>query len=292
MVEDCEPFCVPIAKLRPPQEDQGSRQQHHYGNDFRCLQCADFLKEPVSCGSCSARFCRRCVENLPKTTIFQKCPACRSLFSEAKPDHLLAWRLCTTRLPCRYVNCRVSLPPAQIKKHEAACTAANVHCRFHPFGCGWTGARGGIEQHEATVCILSKVEHGLEQFRLVVQNEQAKAEGLAIPEKGRLSIVQEFLSLRDSFRVQQAKQALLPQATSKMVQSRPNLDLLSTRFIKRFKDESTTWTAQRSLLLQAVASLQEVHTIGRQSSKWAERKKPTTTTIPLAPFDLNKLSGK
>jgi len=289
MVEDCEPFCMPIAELLPqilPQEDQELRQQHHDRRDFRCLQCTDFLKEPVGCGSCSVRFCRCCMKNLPKTTVFRECPGCRNLFTVAKFDHLLAWRMCTSSLPCRYANCRASLPPAQITNHEATCTAASMYCRFQSFGCRWTGARGDIEQHEAMVCTLSKVEHGLEQFRLVVQNQQAKADGSAISEKGRLSVVREFLSLRDSFRVQQAKQALLPQATSKPVPSRPINDSLSTQLIKRFKDEPMTWRAQQSLLLQAIVSLQEVRTSGRQNTKWTKCK-TTSSTIPLAPFDLN-----
>jgi len=283
MVGDCHPFSVPIAKLRAeslPAEDQELASQPSNRVEFCCFVCEDFLTKPVSCGRCPVRFCWCCVEKLPKISIFHVCLGCGNHFTVGKLDHPLAWRMCTSSLPCRYVNCRVSLPPAQVTKHEVTCAAARVHCRFRNFGCKWTGARSDIKQHEAIDCILSKVEHGLEQFRLEVQNQRAKSDGSTLSEKSRLSLVQEFLSLRDSFRVQQAKQALMPQASTKGVKSRPINDSLSTQLIKRFKDESTTWWAQRSLLLQAIISLQEVHSSPRQ--RRVKRADHKTTITPLS----------
>jgi hypothetical protein len=234
MLDASDPFCTPVAKLQAEllSEEQARklRQKDIDLHGVLCLQCDNYLQEPVSCTTCSARFCKCCVNRLPKLTVFRECPACRSLFSEAKPDYQLAWRMCTVRLPCRYADCRVSLPLAQIIKHESTCIAARVHCRYKPFGCPWVGARGDVGMHEASKCTLSKVERGLEQFRLVVQSEQQKASNIS--ETGRLIIVQEFLSFRDSFRVQQAKQALSPPAASRAVMSRSLHDSLSAQLMK------------------------------------------------------------
>ena len=257
MFDPNDPFCTPVTELQVEllSEDHGRNLGQKNLRGFLCLQCDDYLQEPVSCNTCSARFCKCCVTELPTLTAFRECPACRSLFKEAKADPMLAWRMCTARLPCRYADCRVSLPLTQIIKHESQCNAAMVHCRFKPFGCPWVGARGDVRMHEASKCTLSKLERGLEQFRLVVQSERRKASNIS--EMGRLVIVREFLSLRDSFRVQRAKQALSPPAGSRTVISRSLHDSLSAQLMKLFKDESTSWQAQRSLLLQALYCLQE-----------------------------------
>ena len=277
MFDPSDPFCTPVAKLQAEllSEEHGIklRQNTIDLNGYLCLQCDDYLQDPVSCITCSAHFCRSCVTRLPSWTGFRECPACQSLFKEAKADYRLAWRMCTARLPCRYADCRVFLPLAQIIKHERTCNTAMVHCRFKPFGCPWVGARGDVGMHEVSKCTLSKVERALEQFRLVVQSERQKSS--SISETGRLIIVQEFLSFRDCFRIQQAKQALSPRAASRAVMSRSLHDSLSAQLMKLFKDESTSWQAQRSLLMQALYSLQE------QWGSTARQMSPLVTETPL-----------
>jgi len=282
-------FRVPVSELRPfvlPQQDLRAPQPRR--DVFGCVLCHQYLKDPVGCGDCAGRFCRGCAEQLlpssPSSSLpysdrenqvsdgslFRECPVCHSLFTLPKADPILAWSMCTLNLPCRYAACHAVLPPAQIVQHESTCALVRVQCRFHGYGCTWTGTLGDyLEQHKgAGGCPLAKVEHGLEQFRLVLQQCEAEVvvkEEAAMTKEGCLRVIRELLSLRDSVRVHQAKRALLmPSASvgssgkSFETTSSPrdnNASLIQA--VKRFKDESTSLQMQEKFLMKAIHSLQQ-----------------------------------
>ena len=278
-------FRVPVAELRPfvlPHQDLRAPQPRR--DDFGCVLCHQYLKDPVGCGDCAGRFCRGCAEQLLPSSpspsfdpekkasdgsLFRECPVCHSLFTLPKADPILAWSMCTLNLPCRYAACHAVLPPAQIVQHESTCALVRVQCRFHGYGCTWTGTLGDyLEQHKgAGGCPLAKVEHGLEQFRLVLQQCEAEVvveEGAAMSKEGRLRVIRELLSLRDSVRVHQAKRALLMPSASVGSSGKRfeaplprdnNVSLIQA--VKRFKDESTSLQMQQKFLMKAIHSLQQ-----------------------------------
>jgi hypothetical protein len=177
---------VPVSELQPQVLPEAEQQHHHMPDDehlerFKCAICYDFLDQPVSCGTCSGRFCQTCLQQvlqpqLPTHSNVQvtaKCPTCRASFSTGIPDPTLVSDMAAFSVPCRYAGCtsydgqQTMIRLSMFKLHEADfCAAVRVACRYAAYGCEWKGYRSGVEEHESSDCVLAKISGLLEQLRV------------------------------------------------------------------------------------------------------------------------------
>ena len=68
---------------------------------FKCGICFDCIDDPVGCGTCVYRFCRKCLEQVSGSSgptgtprreprrCPRRCPTCRVIFTEMQPDTAL-----------------------------------------------------------------------------------------------------------------------------------------------------------------------------------------------------------
>jgi Seven in absentia protein family len=160
---------------------------------FKCSICYEFMNEPSSCGSCSSRYCRLCLERcrrhdlnvIRRQTIARtanglqqqqqqqqeelpKCPTCRVPYNIVVRDEALQQEMLESgpQVPCRYDGCMEVLRLPNRANHERTCSHATVHCRFAPYGCTWTGKRKDVSDHESSGdCSLTNISTFVEEFR-------------------------------------------------------------------------------------------------------------------------------
>ena len=131
----------------------------------------EYMDNPTGCGSstCGTRFCFSCLERVlntgatatnsqqqPTDSSQAKCPHCRSIFTlqtMVKDDALRKeMEECNDTVTCPFVDCGTKLHISQVKAHEEQCQYMRVRCRFSDWGCGWTGKKMDVTDHDLHQC--------------------------------------------------------------------------------------------------------------------------------------------
>mmetsp|Transcript_3232 Transcript_3232/g.7364 ORF Transcript_3232/g.7364 Transcript_3232/m.7364 type:complete len:831 (-) Transcript_3232:87-2579(-) len=141
---------------------------------YKCEICYEYMNDPVGCGKCSSRFCRKCLQKVfdsdQQKQQVTKCPVCRCEYEQLVPDVELYGRNreSVPTLPCRYISSGCperSLLLYEIAQHEQVCEHVRMRCRYAHYGCRWIGKRGLIQAHEEFGCKLAPIGDFIQQFR-------------------------------------------------------------------------------------------------------------------------------
>jgi hypothetical protein len=152
-------------------------------DDLLCSICYEMMNDPSGCGNCSARFCFSCLKRVTELAMLQqrqtpgttgppmppRCPVCRAEI--AHPDDIARDPNLRQRIellppvPCRYQGCQARVRIHQISIHETICPHVKMNCRFHTFGCPWSGKRLELHRHELEECHLARVSELVERYR-------------------------------------------------------------------------------------------------------------------------------
>lgn len=156
------------------------------GSRFECSICFEYMDDPSGCGHCEHRFCRPCIARVihdlarvataarrsPETTsaehIKARCPCCRSPFglNDIVRDTALRARIASAaQVTCPFPGCGKKLKLTEARAHEASCPYMMMRCRYAQFGCGWTGPKMELEEHDKTGCSFAKIGVLVEQLR-------------------------------------------------------------------------------------------------------------------------------
>ena len=170
-----------VPKLLPNQSLRHEEEHDERQDKFKCTICLEFMERPVGCGNskCGSRFCEKCLkrvvdsgstpgEGISTATTEQKCPTCRTFFTQANitPDSPLQNEMLQQPpVCCKYQECPAQLLLTEVASHEQNCDYAQVSCKYVNYGCQWTGQKRHFDHHERHHCAVARVSALVDQIR-------------------------------------------------------------------------------------------------------------------------------
>ncbi len=171
------------APPRPNQERTLSKDEERFEKELECGICYEVIDKPSHCGSCSARYCESCLTRAIEES--KSCPSCRLWIpspAEIKRDDKFFQNLSEPNRcrPCPHVNCMEKVKPSNIQSHDATCPFKPMTCKYHSFGCTWSGPRRDLPGHYKHGCTLNKVAPLINEFREMKSNQKKMIETIGL----------------------------------------------------------------------------------------------------------------